>query len=112
MGMAGFAHDFGSLHGEESAVGEAFSNMAKIPLTFLNIVVFLLQPVIPILMDLPSERTRVRQQMKQATGKLATQLLANTVGAGDTIDSKSILGLLSMSPFQDALCGILFLPSR
>jgi hypothetical protein len=100
MGIAGFAHDFGALHGKQSAVGESFAALAKIPMTFLNVLVFLLQPVFPILVNLPSERTRMRVQMSQACGKLARQLLANVAGVEETVDSKSVLGLLSMSVFS------------
>jgi hypothetical protein len=95
MGIAGFSHDFGAIRGEKSAVGESFANLEKMSLGFLDVVVFLLHPVLPIVSQLPSEFARLRMQMSQACGELARQLIANATRAEETVDAKSILGLLS-----------------
>lgn len=99
MGLAGFSHDFGSLDGKNSEVASQFTRLMNIPFTLLNIIVFLLQPVIPALMYIPSERTRARTDLKAATGRLARQLLNNLAGSEDAVDGKSILGLISRSIF-------------
>jgi hypothetical protein len=99
MGLAGFSYDFGALRGERSDVGEGFASMANISLNFAEVAIFILAPVFPILVKIPTERSRKRAYMAAACRNLARQLLANTAGATDTVDSKSILGLLSTSTF-------------
>jgi hypothetical protein len=95
MGLAGFSHDFGAVNGKRSTVGESLTKVAKAPVTFIDAVVFLLSPVLPIVSKLPSEHVRLRIQMAEACGKLARQLLANVAGVDESVDAKSILGLLS-----------------
>jgi hypothetical protein len=70
--------------------------MATTPFTFWDVVTFLLQPVLPILSDIPTERTVLRKSFHTVGGVLARQLLANAAEA-DERDSKSIMSLLSTS---------------
>jgi hypothetical protein len=69
--------------------------MANTPFTLLDIVTFLLQPVLPILADMPTKRTVMRRSFHTIGGSLARQLLSNAIQTDDR-DNKSIIALLSM----------------
>lgn len=105
MGAAGFAHDFGATGGKKSAVGDAFAAFGNLHMSVASVLVFLLQPKLPILQAIPTERKRMNAEIKAACGALAQRLLQDTKDAqakGDSADEKSVLGLLR--EYDDILC--------
>jgi hypothetical protein len=98
MGLASFSHDFGALKGERSSVGDAFGALGNQPFSLVSIATFLLSPIIPMLMSVPTARAKLRDGVKESCTALARKIItdASTAEAqGDKVDEKSILGLLS-----------------
>jgi hypothetical protein len=62
------------------------------------LLITLLQPVLPFITAIPTERTRGSTEIKNACGTLAAGILQETKdaeAAGNKADEKSVLGLLS-----------------
>jgi hypothetical protein len=70
--------------------------MVTTPLTFWDIASFLLQPVLPVFFEIPTERNVLLRSFHAICGGLARQLLANAA-ENEERDSKSIISLLSTS---------------
>jgi hypothetical protein len=95
MGIAGFSHDLGAIHDRRSEIRDGFERLTSLPMSVLDILVVVLQPVFPIVKSIPSARNSVYTQIKDACGQMARQLLNNLAGSEDAVDAKSVLGLLS-----------------
>lgn len=99
LGIAAFSHDFESLHGKSSAIIENFDAFAKYPMRGFDIVVFLLTPFFPILLQLPGKRQEVNRKYRETVLNVADELLQKTRAdkmSGDLKHdtSKSIIGAL------------------
>ena len=99
VGIAGFSHDFGSLHGSHSDVAEIFDAFGTLPTSALNIIIFLLGSVFPFLSWIPTERKKLTDRLKVSMHQISEILLdrsrkeklAGTVGGTE----RSIIGQLS-----------------
>jgi cytochrome P450 len=97
IGAAGFAHEFGATTGKTSRVGKAVGAFTDMEMSVPALLITLLQPVIPFITAIPTERTRGSTEIKDAMGTLAAGILQETKNAeaeGDKADEKSVLGLL------------------
>ncbi|KAF5371478.1 hypothetical protein D9615_009620 [Tricholomella constricta] len=98
IGIAGFGHDFGSLDGKVPAVVEVFESM-KQGNGALSHFVFLLGPVIPLLLRLPTSDNRRFARLRITMGEIANELLERTRKEKEGLldekaEEKSIIGLL------------------
>lgn len=99
VGIAGFSFDFGALDGKEALVATAIDNFGKRSGngTTVSPWMFLLAPVLPILLELPTARTRIVRELKQELSTIGTDLLNRVrkeMEMGNS-DDNSIIGLLS-----------------
>ncbi|KAG7096251.1 hypothetical protein E1B28_003699 [Marasmius oreades] len=96
LGIAGFSHNFESLEGKRSAIGDAFEALGRAPPTKLSGMIFLLQFVFPWAGYIPTERNVLLLKMKRTMKEIANEMLEKnkkveeSSGGGD----KSIIGLL------------------
>ena len=102
IGIAGFGHDFGALHGKRSTVEEVFDSFGTAPP--MSMIILLLGQVIPILQKLPSTRVDMVKKLQDIMGEVSEQLLERSrkekaSGGGATDTSRSIIGSLRMSVF-------------
>ena len=102
IGIAGFGHDFGALHGKRSTVEEVFDSFGTAPP--MSMIILLLGQVIPILQKLPSTRVDMMKKLQDIMGEVSEQLLERSrkekaSGGGATDTSRSIIGSLRMSVF-------------
>ncbi|THU84114.1 cytochrome P450 [Dendrothele bispora CBS 962.96] len=109
IGIAGFSHDFNSLAGEASSVSDLFDTFAGLkppPKTLiskmlapLTLIIFLLGTVFPIVLSLPTERSKLMKKLRADTTEIADVLLGKTrkekeLGLVDEKGDRSIVGLL------------------
>ncbi|CCL99010.1 uncharacterized protein FIBRA_01018 [Fibroporia radiculosa] len=97
IGIAGFSHDFGTLHGRHSAVGELFGAFGMLKPTFLNTATFVVGLVFPILTRAPTQFRVLVKRLNTIMGEVGEELLNNIQKESQTgvkIDDKSIIGLL------------------
>ncbi|KAK7023648.1 hypothetical protein VNI00_016610 [Paramarasmius palmivorus] len=94
IGIAGFSHDFGALDGKVSPVVAAFESLGSARPSTLARINFLLSSVIPVLSYIPTERSRMFEELKRSMRAIADVLLERSRKA--ISDEKSIIGLLSM----------------
>ncbi|KAF8148841.1 cytochrome P450 [Crassisporium funariophilum] len=97
VGIAGFGHDFHALDGKDSPVVEVFNSFSSGNTSVLSHFVFLMGPVLPMLMNLPTKRNRMFKRLRTTMGGIADELLARNRGekAGKpSLEDKSIIGLL------------------
>ena len=100
VGIAGFGHDFGALHGQHSAVEEAFDSFGSG--TSNNMIVFLLGVFIPLLEKVPTKRRRLVKKLHSTMEEISDQLLQRSrkekeLCADATDTSRSIIGSLRKS---------------
>ncbi|KAI6120970.1 cytochrome P450 [Pisolithus croceorrhizus] len=96
IGLAGFAHDFGSLDGKSSRVVEIFDTFAASTPNFYH---QLLAQVFPLLLYVPLARVELFNDMNQTLADVSKKFLERSKGekeAGviDGKDDKSIIGVL------------------
>jgi hypothetical protein len=76
---------------------EVFEAIGTSNPSFLSNFVFLLGPVLPMLMKLPTARNRLVKKLNTTMGTIADELLARTRKEKEgAAEEKSIIGLLSM----------------
>jgi hypothetical protein len=98
IGIAGFSHDFGTLHGERSAVYDALESFFGGKLSMLDIANILLVNVIPVIDLLPTTRKGLKDNLGASLTDIAVNLLADSEKVGDQKpEDKSIIGLLRSS---------------
>ncbi|KAJ7062770.1 cytochrome P450 [Mycena amicta] len=109
IGISGFGHEFRSLHGEPSAVAEAFDSMALQGgrASAINFAVFMLGQQIPLLAELPTSRNLLFKDLRKSLSAIADVLLENArqEKQDDLVDDvvdKSIIGLLLKAEHEDA----------
>lgn len=105
IGIAGFSHDFGSLHGSHSDVAAVFDSFGTLRNSAVTAIIFLLSSIIPILSWIPTERKKLTDKLKISMHNISqillnrsrTEKLAGTVGGTE----RSIIGQLSESSHCD-----------
>ncbi|KAF5367940.1 hypothetical protein D9758_004326 [Tetrapyrgos nigripes] len=113
IGIAGFSHDFNSLAGQASSISDLFDTFAGLkppPQTLLSriltpiaLILFLLGTIFPPILHVPTQRTKMSQQLRRDTSEIADILLEKTrkekeLGLVDEQGDKSVIGLLSRRP--------------
>jgi hypothetical protein len=95
VGIAGFSHDFRSLHGETPEVLGVFEAISTLNPSIINVVAFLLQPVLPFLAYIPNQARELFDRLNKSMGAISTTLLQNSKKIGDQKSGdKSAVGLL------------------
>ncbi|THH10066.1 hypothetical protein EW146_g8484 [Bondarzewia mesenterica] len=92
IGLAGFSHDFATLHGKRPLVATIFESFANAKISPSQTLLFVLAPVLPFIIRLPNQRSKQISTLNHGMGEIADEMLDRTrkVGEGD----KSIIGLL------------------
>ena len=98
IGLAGFAHDFGTLRGEKPAVAAVFDAFGHGKVSPLQGIIFVLAPVVPWLMKLPTHRRRTVRRLNRSMGEIADVMLERSRKAGEKDLERSVIGLLCASP--------------
>ncbi|KAF7309908.1 Cytochrome P450 [Mycena indigotica] len=106
IGIAGFAHDFGTLDGKYSAVAAAFDGLSFDGGLITNLL-FLLGLRLPFLARLPSQRNRITRNLRLTMSEIADQLLEKTrkekkTHITDETMDRSVIGLLLKAESDDA----------
>ncbi|KAL5488445.1 hypothetical protein ACEPAI_6563 [Sanghuangporus weigelae] len=104
IGIAGFGHDFGTLHGKRSTIKEVFDSFGTAPPVTM---VVLLGQVIPIILKLPNTRGNMIRKLHDTMGDVSEQLLERShkekaLGGGATDTSRSIIGSLLRAESADS----------
>ncbi|KAG1766145.1 cytochrome P450 [Suillus occidentalis] len=108
IGIAGFSHDFGSLHGERASVTEVFDTFGNNQqASAVNQVFILLASAFPIITKIPTRRSNLTKKLSVTMGEISEDLLTRSrrekdVNVGEGDEEKSIIGLLIKSEGQDA----------
>ncbi|KIK44327.1 hypothetical protein CY34DRAFT_786501 [Suillus luteus UH-Slu-Lm8-n1] len=108
IGIAGFSHDFGSLHGERASVTELFDTFGNNQqASAVNYVFILIASAFPIITKIPTQRTNLFKKLSVTMGEISDDLLTRSrrekdVNVGERDEEKSIIGLLIKSEGQDA----------
>ncbi|THH07480.1 hypothetical protein EW145_g3350 [Phellinidium pouzarii] len=98
IGIAGFGHDFGSLNGRHSDVGEMFDSLGHAPPIGISMILPLLGPVLPFLTLIPTTQQRLIDKLHMSIEIIAKKLLMHSRkekeagGKGDS--GRSIIGAL------------------
>nr|QEP49721.1 11-oxo-beta-amyrin 30-oxidase [Inonotus obliquus] len=105
IGIAGFGHEFGALHGEHSAVEEVFDSFGSAPP--MAMIILLLGALLPIILRIPDRRTRMIKKLHKTMEEVSEQLLERSrnekaVGGGATDTSRSLMGSLLKAENADS----------
>ncbi|KAH7906851.1 cytochrome P450, partial [Hygrophoropsis aurantiaca] len=107
IGISGFSHDFGALDGKRSTVADVFASFANVKPSPLALAFFLLGPIFPSLIKLPTARIRLTRKLSESMAQISKVLLARTrqekegnLNGGQ--EDKSIIGLLIKAEADDA----------
>ena len=102
VGIAGFGHDFGTLDGKYPAIVEVFDALGSTKRTGLVAqFLFLLVPIFPWLIKLPTGRNKLLNKLRVAMCEIADELLARTRSekegraSEENSGENSVIGLLS-----------------
>jgi hypothetical protein len=97
VGIAGFSHDFGTLHGKNSAIADVFDSIVKHKPTFFQTMIFIMGAAFPILAHTPSTRKRIIQKFRLTAEEISRELLERTrKNTAEIKGDHSVIGLLSM----------------
>ncbi|KAH7907168.1 cytochrome P450 [Hygrophoropsis aurantiaca] len=107
IGISGFSHDFGALDGKRSTVADVFASFGNAKPSPLAIAFFLLAPIFPWLVKLPTARIRLARKLCESMGQISEVLLARTRQEKESNldggqEDKSIIGLLIKAGADDA----------
>jgi hypothetical protein len=97
IGIAGFSHDFRALYGERSAVGDTFTSMVGFKPSKFSFLLPVLGVILPFLMMLPTNRSKMQWKMQLAMGEIGDQLLERTreeSATGEKGKDRSMIGTL------------------
>jgi hypothetical protein len=95
IGIAGFSHDFRTLHGEHTDVETAFESFSDLDISFLGMTIQLMASVFPILDRIPTFRKSLFRKLSASMEVIAINLIADSEKNRDQKpEDKSILGLL------------------
>ena len=114
IGIAGFGHDFHSLDGHRSPVADVFDSFGTEDTSLFSHFVFLLGPVLPMPLNLPTERNKTMKRLNATMTDIADVLLEGmrkereaeagaAVGGGVQEKSEEKLIIWLLSGF---LCGV------
>ncbi|KAF8587462.1 cytochrome P450 [Ramaria rubella] len=81
IGIAGFAHDFGTLRGQESKITQIFDSFTQVDpkaSSFGFALLSILTPVLPLLEKIPTGRSRTVAELNDAIGQISHDLLERT----------------------------------
>ena len=104
LGIAGFSHDFGTLHHKSNAAMDLFDSFAKNPAKGISIIFTLLMAYFPILRKLPNKRRELTNNLRATMIDISETLLQSARFENDSESlnkeaNKSIIGTLSKSLF-------------
>ncbi|KAG6328692.1 hypothetical protein ID866_10397 [Astraeus odoratus] len=108
IGLAGFSHDFGSLDGKPASITNVFDTFGASPKrSTVNVGLFLLAQVFPILARIPTSRSKLFAEMQQTMRDISVKLLERTKrekeeGVLDGKEEKSIIGVLVKAKDADS----------
>ncbi|KAG1873850.1 cytochrome P450 [Suillus subluteus] len=108
IGIAGFSHDFGSLDGKHASVTEVFDTFGNNPqASAVTKILLLLASAFPILVKIPTKRTKLRNKLNVTMGEICNDLLLRSrrekdVNIKEVEEEKSIIGLLIKAEGQEA----------
>ncbi|KIJ59411.1 hypothetical protein HYDPIDRAFT_162418 [Hydnomerulius pinastri MD-312] len=108
IGIAGFSHDFGSLDGKPASVTEVFDTFgnSSAPST-INVMFVLLAQTFPVIIRLPTARSKLIKRLNISMGEISGVLLERTrkekeLGVGEGKEENSLIGLLIKAESEDA----------
>ncbi|KAF9457218.1 cytochrome P450 [Collybia nuda] len=108
IGIAGFGHDFGALHGKHPPIVEVFENFGSSDQSFISAFVVLMRPVLPILQYIPTTDNQLFSRLRVKMGEIADELLDRTrkeregkLTAKERAEEKSIIGELIKAESTD-----------
>ncbi|KZT67044.1 cytochrome P450 [Daedalea quercina L-15889] len=105
IGIAGFSHDFGTLHGKHSTVASTFDAFGTLKPTLLGGMQFIIGLVFPWVLKIPTPFRKLVNKLNTHMGEIAQELLENTrkesEGESKT-EEKSIIGLLIKAEKSDS----------
>ncbi|KAF8169834.1 cytochrome P450 [Mycena galopus ATCC 62051] len=102
IGLAGFAHDFGTLSGKTSSIATTFDTVGSSSKpSFLHNVFFMLSSIMPVFGYIPTSRSSMLNQLRKAMSDVGNSFLESTGSDGTT--SKSVIGLLVKSASADKI---------
>ncbi|KAJ7731634.1 cytochrome P450 [Mycena metata] len=107
IGIAGFAHDFHVLDGEQSPVTAVFDALEHVNLNSFDTAVLVLSLVFPIMNSLPTPRMRLFWELRRTLEGIASRMLEDTrrekeAGVVDGVGDKSLIGLLLKAGLEDS----------
>ncbi|PCH41705.1 cytochrome P450 [Wolfiporia cocos MD-104 SS10] len=107
VGIAGFSHDFGILHGKQPLVATTFDSFGHLKPSILSSLTFILGLAIPALTKIPTTFRRLIRQLNSSMGEIADELLNNmrkeSEGEGNEKGGdRSIIGLLIRAENSDS----------
>ncbi|TFY68884.1 hypothetical protein EVJ58_g742 [Rhodofomes roseus] len=105
IGIAGFSHDFGTLHGKHSEVASTFDAFGTLKPTLIGGVQFIIGLVFPWILKIPTPFRRLVNKLNANMGEIAQELLENTrkESQGESKkEEKSIIGLLIKAEQSDS----------
>ena len=99
IGIAGFAHDFGSLGGKSNTIQEVFNSVGTMKPSPLALALFLLGTKLPLISRIPNQRNKTFDRMREASQSIADELIAKSkaekaAGGMDSELSRSMIGAL------------------
>lgn len=103
IGIAGFSHNFQTLEGKHSAIGEVFNAMGNAKPSPMHLAIFILSGVFPsfakVLMSIPTARQALVAKFSDVAEKISGELLERTRKEKEMVEEgkgdHSIIGLLS-----------------
>ncbi|KZT13226.1 cytochrome P450 [Laetiporus sulphureus 93-53] len=105
VGIAGFSHDFGTLHGKRSTVAETFEAFGHVKPSLIIASTFILGLAFPVLAKVPTPFWMLIKRLNDSMGEIAQDMLENTrresKGENKT-EEKSIIGLLIKAENSDS----------
>ncbi|PFH47821.1 hypothetical protein AMATHDRAFT_66733 [Amanita thiersii Skay4041] len=109
VGIAGFGHDFGTLDGKRTPVMDAFNSFSEdVPNEgVLTKLTFLLGPLFPVLLNVPTPRGKLFKDLRIALTRIADGLLERSrkekqgLVTEEIQADKSIIGLLVRAESSD-----------
>ncbi|PCH41707.1 cytochrome P450 [Wolfiporia cocos MD-104 SS10] len=107
VGIAGFSHDFGTLHGKQPLVATTFDSFGHLKPSILSSLTIILGLAIPALTKIPTAFGRLIKQLNNSMGEIADELLNDmrkeSEGEGNEKGGdRSIIGLLIRAENSDS----------
>lgn len=94
MGIAGFSHDFGSLHGHTSTISAIFEELGNFKPSHIAKALMLVAQSFPSLLKLPLPRHKLINRLSDNMDLISDNLVEKARTNGD--NEKSAIGVLGM----------------